>query len=333
MMHSWNRRMNKGCVIVLLSLVSGTVFGQEPRALRFRMEWVPSGMYAPHYLVNAAGYDKERGFQLEMLKGNGSLAAIEEVNAGHADAGEASCGALATAIGKGRPVVSIAQFTAKYSWGFYIPKESPANSIKELAGKSVSMSPNSSEAVLVPALLNLLGMKEDALRKVFVDPAQKIATYGRGQADSTVTTVAYGDPIVQRARPSKFLLWADAGFVMPDYCIFAQKEKVESNPKLIQDFLSAFFKAIDEGVRNPQAAVDATIKLNPLVQKDDVATQWDLTKRFLHSADTEGCSVGWHSSKDWRAGLETLKKYGGLEGDISSLDKFFTNKFVPACKK
>lgn len=319
-----------GCAVLFSA--SQDSFAADPSQVRFRMEWIPSGMYAPLFLAVDAGFDREQGIKIEMLNGNGSLAAIDEVTGGHADLGMSSCGALATAISKGRPIVSVAQYTAKYSWGFYVPKDSDAKSIKDLVGKSVVMSPNSSEAVLLPALFETAGLKQDAMRKIAVEPSQKIATYGRSQGDSVVTTVAYGDPLVQDVRPSKFLLWADAGFVMPDYCMFTRTETVKSNPEMVRKFLAAAFKGITEAQKNPDRAVDASVKQRPLIKREHTAKQWNLTAQFLRSENSGTCATGWHPPKDWSVGLGILQKFADLQGDIAAPDKFYTNRFIPACK-
>jgi NitT/TauT family transport system substrate-binding protein len=299
----------------------------EQRAVRFRMEWVPSGMYAPYFFAQDSGIYAKHGLDVEILNGNGSLTAIEEVNSSHADFALSSCGALALAISKGRNVVSIGQYTAKYSWGFYVGADSPIKSIGDLRGKSVVMSPNSSEALLLPAVFEIAGLKPDDVRKVSVDPSQKISTYARGQGDSMVTTVAYGDPLVQEARASRVLLWADVGFVMPDYCLVARTETVEKEPKLVASFLAATFSAIEAADAKPDAAIDAALKMRPILQRPATAKQWDLTRQFLRSANTQGCQLGWHSPKDWQAGLAILKKYSGLEGDIDAPNRFYTNQF------
>jgi len=313
-------------ILIDLQLHSGSA--AQPRAVRFRMEWVPSGMYAPFFLAVSEGYYSQNGLSVDMLNGNGSLSAIEDVTSGQSDLGLASCGALAIAISKGRPVVSVAQYMAKYSWGFYVPRDLAAKSVKDLAGKSVVMSPNSSEGVLLPALFEIAGMPQDAMRKIAVDPSQKVATYGRSQGDSVVTTAAYGEPIVQAVRPSKLLLWADDGFVMPDYCIFTRAETVKQDPALISAFLQGTFKGIAEAQKSPELAVDAVSKLRPIVVKDASRAQWEMTTRFLHSDNTGSCLVGWHAPKDWEKGLATLKKAGAIQGEIGAASTFYTNQFV-----
>ncbi|MFP5496354.1 MAG: ABC transporter substrate-binding protein [Gammaproteobacteria bacterium] len=314
----------------LFSSAQASAAGEKE--VKFRMEWIPSGMYAPFYLAQSKGFYQAQGIDMKMLNGNGSLAAIDEVNAGHADMGMASCGVLATAISKGREVVSVAQYMGKYSWAFFIPKDSGIKRISDLAGKSVVMSPNSSEAVLLPAVMESAGLKPGALRVIAVDPSQKIATYGRGQGDTVITTVAYGAPLVEDARASDILPWAEVGFVMPDYCMFTRKEFADQQPDLVKKVVSATIQGIDEAQKNPAEAVDATMKVNPFIKKEQTTAQWAQTTQFIHSAAAANCPIGWHVPEDWSAGLETLQMYAGLQGDIKDASKFYTNRFVPACQ-
>lgn len=305
--------------------------GGEATQIRFRQEWVPNGMYAPFYLGVANGTFAKQDLDLKMLKGNGSLAAIDEVAAGKADYGMASCASLALAIGNGRDITSIAQYTGKYSWGFYIPADSSATSIADLKGKTVVMSPASSEAALLPAVLEKAGLSRDGMKNLAVDPSQKVSTYGRSQGDSLVTTVAYGEPLVQAVRASKVLLWADAGFVMPDYCLFAQQKTVTEKSEQTQKFLDAAYASMKAAADDPDAAVAAAMKFDPLLKKADTAAQWKETQRFFFTDETKDCSHGWHSQSDWDAGLKTLRDFADLKGDQPT-SEFFTNNFFKCDK-
>jgi len=318
--------MTTSAVLFAILGISGAVAQQTD--VRFRMEWIPNGMYAPFFYAIDSGFYREQGINLEMLNGNGSLAAIEEVAAGKSEFAMASCGALATAISKGRPIVSIAQYTAKYSWGFYVPKDSGIVKFSDLAGRSVVMSPGSSEAILLPTVFDAAGLAQNAMRWVSVDPSQKIATYARGQGDSVVTTVAYGDPLVQEARPSNVLLWADAGFTMPDYCLLTNTSTIKDSPELVRKFLAGTFKGIEEGKKKPNEAVAAALKMRPLIKQEPTARQWELTTQFLHSDNAKDCAIGWHVPKDWEIGLATLRKANALDGKEIEPTRFYTNEFV-----
>jgi NitT/TauT family transport system substrate-binding protein len=300
----------------------------ELRKVGFRMEWIPSGMYAPFFYGFDAGVFAKNGIDLDIVNGNGSLTTIADVDAGNVKFGMSGCAGAALAVSKGRKIVSIASYMAKYSWAFYVPQDSAYKTISDLRGKSVVVAPNSSEILMLPAVLKFAGVNPEDMKRVAVDPAQKINTYARGVGDSTITTMAYGDPLVQQAKPSRALLWADAGFVMPDFCIIASTETVAKEPELVAAFLKATFDSVAASEKNPGAAVDASLKLRPLIQRAPTEKQWELTMSFLRSDNTKSCPLGWQSPKDWDIGLKTLKDYAGLEGDISNPDLFYTNKFI-----
>lgn len=301
-----------------------------PRKVSFRMEWIPSGVYTPFYYGMDAGIFRKHGIELDMLNGNGSLTTIDDVNSGHSDLGMSQCAGLALAIGNGRPMISVGQYTAKFSMAFYVPKDSGIASIGDMAGKSLVMSPNSADGPLLPALFKLVGVDPATLKRVLVDPSQKLTMYGRGAGDAVTTTVPYGDPLVQEIRSSRALKWADVGFVMPDLCIAARTETAKADPKFIQEFLDAVRESVAAARSNPDAAVAATVKLRPLTTKEMVARQWEVTQDFISSDDTGKCRVGWHSAADWRVGLETMQRYLDLKGDISQPEgRFFTNDFSP----
>jgi ABC-type nitrate/sulfonate/bicarbonate transport system substrate-binding protein len=240
------RRALATCLMIasaLLALLPESV-AAEQRAVRFRMDWIPSGMYAPFFYGYDAGVFAKNGIDLDIVNGNGSLTTISDVDAGNVKFGMSGCAAAALAISKGRKIISIASYMAKYSWAFYVPEDSAFKNIGDLRGKSVVVAPNSSEILLLPAVLKYAGVNPEDVKRVAVDPAQKIATYARGVGDSTITTMAYGDPLVQQAKPSRALLWSDAGFVMPDYCVIASTDTVAKDPELVASFLKATFESV-----------------------------------------------------------------------------------------
>lgn len=209
----------------------------------------------------------------------------------------------------------MSQYIEKSTWAFFVPADSNIGSMKDLKGKSVVIAPNSAEVMLLPAILKFAGLPADAMHKIAVDPSQKVATYGRKQVDVVVTSAPFGAPLIQAVRPSRVLNWADAGYVMPDFCIFARKDTVQNNPKMIQSFLAGISTAIQQAVKEPDAAVDATVKDNPLVKRDQVAMQWKLTAQYLTTDANKNCPIGWHPATEWKQGLETLKKYVGVDGE------------------
>lgn len=317
---------------LVVALCAPAVQAQNPQKVKIRTEWIPNGIYGGLYYGQQRGVYAKEGLSVEVLPGNGSFATMDGLARGDIDFGFVTCWSTAVGISKGRPVISVGTYTGKIGFAFYTAKDSGVRSLKDLAGKTIVVSPAGFDTQIFPAVLASNGLPPDLMKPLNVDPAQKIPTYTRGQADVVVSTYPYADPLIQEQRPSNVMLWSASGFTMPDYCIVTSKEKLEKDPQLVARFLRATYAASAEAAGKPQEAADAALELNPLLNRNTTRRQWQLMSEMFYTDETRGCPHGWHSSKDWAKALETLQKYGGLEGSIADQSKFYTNRFFPCSK-
>jgi NitT/TauT family transport system substrate-binding protein len=302
------------------------------KPIKLRTEWVHSGLYAPFYFAQQRGYYAKEGLTVEVLPGQGSNATMDGILRGDLDFGFVSCWGLAVGVSKGRDVVSISTYTGQNGFGFFFSKDANVKSLKDLSGKNIVVSPASFDTQLFPSVLESVGLPGDMMRRLNVDPAQKVPTYARGQADVVVSHVPYASPIIQAQRPSDYILWSSVGFTLPDYCLTTSRKKLQEDPKLVEAFLRASYAAIADAVKKPEDAAAATLELNPVLEKDKTLDQWKLTSTILFSEDSKSCPLGWHSQNDWNKGLKTLQQFGGLEGSIDDHSKFYTNQFFPCSR-
>ena len=73
----------------------------QPIKVRYTLSWLPTGQYAFIYCARQLGYFKQRGIELEIARGYGSMAAIQAVSTGQFDMGGAQTGANLLSILKG----------------------------------------------------------------------------------------------------------------------------------------------------------------------------------------------------------------------------------------
>src|SRR6185503_52028 len=213
-----------GIVLGLALYVLGTAGDAAQTEVRFQVDFVPQGLYSGFFYAMAKGYYTAEKLDVEMVDGRGSALTVEAVASGNVDIGEANSGVAALAIGQGRDIVSVGMFLGKSTFGFFVPQNSSTNSIKSLAGKSLVMTPGTPEAFMLPAVFKLAGVDFDKeVQKIAVEAPQKLTTYARGVGDSMVTSLPYGDPIIQPLRASGTLPWTDVGFVLPDYSFLVKR--------------------------------------------------------------------------------------------------------------
>ncbi|MCO5070257.1 MAG: ABC transporter substrate-binding protein [Rhizobiaceae bacterium] len=308
------------------ALVQGSA-AEELKKVTFRMDWVPSGIYAAFYNGKVNGFYEKAGFDVEIMPGNGSTATMDGLISGELDFGFVSCWGMSVGVSKGRSVVSVATFTGRNGFGFFFPKDAGVTRLADLKNKSIVASPSSMDTLLYPAVLVGAGLPADMLKQINVEPAQKVPTYARGQADVVVSHIPYADPIIEQQRPSGHILWSDEGFVLPDFCIAVSRARLESDPQGVEKFIRATFEATEDAASNPDKAAAAGVSLFPVLTQEQTKAQWKLMTTLFYTEDTKSCPHGWHSASDWTKGLEVLQKYGGLEGSIDDHAKFYTNQF------
>ncbi|HVI62253.1 MAG TPA: ABC transporter substrate-binding protein, partial [Bradyrhizobium sp.] len=65
----------------------------QPAKVRYTLSWLPTGQYAFLYCARQLGYFKQRGIELDIARGYGSMAAIQAVSTGQFEMGGAQTGA------------------------------------------------------------------------------------------------------------------------------------------------------------------------------------------------------------------------------------------------
>src|SRR5262245_35902088 len=159
-------------------LVLGTATAAAQTKVRFQADFVPQGLYSGFFYAHAKGYYAAEKLDVEMVDGRGSGLTVEALASGNIDIGEANSGVAALAIGQGRDIVSVGMFLGKSTFGVYVPQNSNINAIKNLAGKSLDMTPGTPEAFMLPAVFKLAGVNfEKEVEKIAVEAPQKLTTY------------------------------------------------------------------------------------------------------------------------------------------------------------
>lgn len=302
---------------------------QEPTHIEIRSAITPSGSLTGPFLyaVDHGFYEKE-GLTVEVSDGKGSLSTAKDVAQGNVQFGQVGSTTLAQSVDQGLPLISVAQEYGRGSYGVIVPEDSPIESLQDLSGHSVVSSAGSPETLFIPAVLEKLGMAPDSVKILNVDAAVKGTTYAAGQGDALGTTLPFFMPIVSPTRPSRELPFDAVGVTFPEYSIVTQPEFLKEHPEVVRKFLKASFAGFAAAEKDPEGVGESLKRHRPSVTDIDAQVEQFLRyQEFTCSSSQKGKPVGWHSPQAWEDGLKVFKEYGGVKGDISDIDRFFTNEF------
>src|SRR4051794_18085424 len=202
---------------------------------------------------------------LEIQEGGVSAATTQPVAAKTADFGYVDVPTMMRAAVKGAPIIAtgvLLQTSPMSAMGFV---EKNIKKPEDIKGKTVAMTPGDSMSQIWPLFLKKTGLKDGDFKVVSGDAQTKLNAVINGQADVLLGYVMDQNIKLQDAthKPVQVVRFADYGVNMISSGIVAGKETLAGKGDLVKRFMRATTKALEEAEKNPEAAVDATLKANP----------------------------------------------------------------------
>src|SRR5713101_6992480 len=108
--------------------------------VRYTLSWLPTGQYAFIYSARQLGYFKQRGIELDISRGYGSMAAIQAVSTGQFEMGGAQTGANLLSIMKGLDLRLLATQGYDATLGVLALEKGPVKTPKDLEGRKIGVS-------------------------------------------------------------------------------------------------------------------------------------------------------------------------------------------------
>ncbi|HMC16044.1 MAG TPA: ABC transporter substrate-binding protein [Albitalea sp.] len=280
------------------------------------LNWYVYSEHAPFFLGKEKGLYDAEGIDLEIQEGRGSAVTVQAVAAGSATFAYADVPTMIRAATKGAPVKAVGvalQVSPMSAMGF---ADKNVKTAKDIVGKTIAMTPGDSMSQIWPLFLKKTGLREDQYKTVSGDAQTKLNAVINGQADLLLGYVMDQNIKLQDAthKPVQVVRFADYGVNLISSGIIANKDTLAAKPDLVKRFMRASTRALEEAEKNPEAAVDATLRAMPKSgQRDTMLNGLKLTTDLYHTPDTKGQRPFRVSMKNVEESLDLLVQYGGLD--------------------
>jgi len=280
------------------------------------LNWYTYSEHAPFYLGKDKGFYEAEGIDLDIQEGRGSAVTVQAVAAGSATFGYVDVPTMIKAAAKGAPVKAVGvalQTSAMSVMGF---SEKNIKTPKDIVGKTVAMTPGDSMSQIWPLFLKKTGLQETQFKTVSGDAQTKLNAVINGQADLLLGYVMDQNIKLQDAahKPVTPIRFADYGVNLISSGIVANKDTLSAKADMVKRFMRATTKALEEAEKNPEAAVDATLKAQPKSgQRDTMLVGLKLTTALYHTDDTKTLRPMRVSMKNVNESLDLLVQYGGMD--------------------
>jgi NitT/TauT family transport system substrate-binding protein len=319
-----------GLAVGLLIAFGATAQAQQPlEPASLRLNWYLGGLHVPFYYGKELGFYEDEGIDLTINEGRGSVATAQAVAAGSDTFGMADAGSLMLTASKGAEIKAIMSLLNTSGFGVISLAETGIDEPADLEGKKLAVTAGDALTQLFPAVAEANNLNMDNITLVQMDPAAKVVSVLEGQTDALLGGIDDQFFLIeQRGREAAALRFADHGVNTVGITIIAHEDTIEENPDLVRGFVAATRRAWEAARENPEAAVDAALKVKPDLNRDSTLKQLQVDIELLESEATRGQGIGYGAESDWETTKRLLTEYRDLQTDLPA-SAFYTNEFLP----
>jgi NitT/TauT family transport system substrate-binding protein len=281
------------------------------------------------------GFFAEQGIDASFEAVDGSGATLQAMAAGQAEFGIPGPGPLLSANASGESFVAIYNQFAQSLFGLVVLADSSYQTPGDLKGEGaptvigVGTAEGSEVSVVRPALVDA-GLVEGTDFEFLPvgDGGPATAAFERGEIEAYAAAIP--DMAIIEARGLDLReITPDAQKVLFGNGFATTQKLIDTNPDLVQGFVTGLVKGAEFAAANPDAAEADCAVMNP-----EEATDPELARALLDLAITttkplDGLDYGMYTLEAWEAWNESLVDSGDLDApaDVASA---FTNKYVEA---
>jgi NitT/TauT family transport system substrate-binding protein len=315
-------------ILGTLALLVCTTAATAQDAVTFRLNWYMGGLHVPFYYGKERGFYKEEGIDLTINEGRGSVNTVQVVAAGSDTFGLADSSSVVAAAAKGAEIKSVMSLLNSTGYSVVSLAAAGIKSPKDLEGKKFAVTPGDPLRALFGAMAAYNKLDMSKISFVQVDPAAKVVAVLEkrvdallGGADDQYFLIKY------KGETPAALRYADHGANIVGMTVLTQEATIKAKPDLVRRFVKATVRAWDEAKKNPEAAVDATMKVKPDLNRASQIDQLKVDIELMDSVNSKG-RTGWGEQKDWDQTLGLLKEYRDVQTN-KPWTAFHTNEFLP----
>jgi NitT/TauT family transport system substrate-binding protein len=241
--------------------------------LKVVLNWKYQGPQGFLFLADDLGYFKAAGLDVTMDQGSGSGAPIPLVANGTYDVGFGDLNALIEFAAKKPEEAPMAVYVVFNQPPFTIAvkADSPIKTPKDLEGKTLGASASDAALKLFPAFCKVTKIDCTKVNITNMQPNLREQMLMQGQVDGVfgyVNTIRFSAKLihVDPDKQLRFMNYGDYGMDLYSNAIIVSKKLITDNPAAVRGLVAAINHGIEDMIKDPDAAVAAVAKREPLIK-------------------------------------------------------------------
>jgi NitT/TauT family transport system substrate-binding protein len=322
--------------LLCAALLAGSAFAQKDLPVRFALDWRFEGPAAPYFVAIDKGYYKAEGLNVTVDPGSGSVEGINRVASGAYEMGFADFNSLVKYRDNPRnlPVKAVMMVYDTPAFSIVALKKSGIRAPRDLEGKTLGAPAADGAWAQWPIFVKANGIDASRVKIENVGFPVREPMLAQGKVDA-ITGFWFSSYMNLRANGVAaedivVLLMRDYGVDLYGNVLVANPDFMRFSPKAVAGFVKATIRGIQDTIRDPDAAIDALMKRNPIARRDVELERLKLSlaKNFV-TPDVQKNGLGAVDVKRLERSIEQI----GLTFQYTNKPKaadVFTAQYLPA---
>lgn len=239
--------------------------------IRFSLDWIPGSVHSPFFIALYKGYYKAEGLDVVIDRGKGSVGLVQQLASGVYDMGFPDISVVeefdARNPDKALPILMMGYEQAPAGIAFL--KTSSIHQPKDLEGKSLGAAANDSGYKLFPTFTKENDIDISKINIKFIDPKLRETLLAKHDVDAIIGQI-FNTKLELKAKgidPDKVgsFLYRDYGLDLYGNGVAANATFLKEHPEAVKAFIRATIKGVRDMIKDPEMAVQMTLKYEPLL--------------------------------------------------------------------
>ena len=251
--------------------------------LKMVLNWKYQGPQGWFFLADDRGYFKAEGLEVTMDQGNGSGAAVPLVANGTYDIGFGDINALIELAAKKPEEAPVAVYVMynRPPFTVAVKADSAIKEPKDFVGKTLGGAANDGALKLFPAFCKMTRIDCSKISITNMQPNLREQMLMQGQVDGVfgyVNTIRFSAKLIGVDDSKiRYINYGDYGMDLYSNAIIVSKKLIKENPKAVKGLVAAINKGLQDSLKEPDAAVAAVAKREPLIKTGVERERFDAT--------------------------------------------------------